>query len=238
MHSAKSPMIRTHCRWAARAAAAAGLLLVAAIAGTAPSQPTPTPPEAGSVPATGPVTVQGFRSARWGMNEAEVKTAIEHDFGIPPTKVTTAENAAERATVLSATVDNLLEGAGSARLSYVLGYKSKKLIQVSILWGTPIDPRVPPENIVTAANQLRELFLRSGYEPKTIIANSRLTDGSFLVFEGEDAQQHTTVLRLASTPRPPKGPQHEAGIASTTLSLSYALDSRNPDIFRLKKGQF
>ena len=229
-------MIRgTPCRWAA---AAAALLLGAAIAAAAPSQLPPTAPEAGSVPATGPVTVHGFRSARWGMNEAEVKAAIERDFGIPPTNVTTAESPVERTTVLSTTVDNLLEGAGTARLSYVLGYKSKKLIQVTILWGTPVDPRVPPENVVTAANQLRQLFLDSGYEPKTIIANSRLADGTFLVFEGEDAQQHTTVLRLASTPSRIKGPQHEAGIASITLSLSYALDSRNPDIFRLKKGQF
>ncbi len=215
--------------------AAAGLLLGAATAGAAPAQPPPAPPEAESVP---PVTVNGFRSARWGMNEAEVKAAIARDFGIPPAKVTTGENAAERTTVLSTTVANLLEGAGAARLSYILGYKSKKLIQVTILWGTPVDPRVPPENIVTAANQLRQLLLDSGYEPKTIIANSRLADGSFLVFEGEDARQHTTILRLASTPSRANGPQHEAGIASITLSLSYVLDSRTPDIFRLKKGQF
>ncbi len=229
---------RTSCRWAARAGVAAGLLLGIAVAGAAPSQPPPTPPEAESVPATRTVTVDGFRSARWGMNEAEVKAAIERDFGIAPAHVTTAENAAERTTVLSTNVDNLLEGAGTVRLSYVLGYKSKKLIQVTILWGTPVDPRVPPENIVTAANQLRQLFLDSGYAPKTIIANSRLADGSFLVFEGQDARQHTTVLRLASTPSRAKGPQREAGIASITLSLSYVLDSRNPDIFRLKKGQF
>jgi hypothetical protein len=102
---------------------------------------------------------------------------------------------------LSTTVADLLEGAGTASLSCILGYKSKKLI----LWGTPVDPRVPPENAVTAANQLRELFLDSGYEPK-IFANSRLADGSFLVFEGQDARQHTTVLRLASTPSRATGP--------------------------------
>lgn len=228
-------------RSASRAAAIAiGCILGAALAAAAPSHPAPAAPSdtAGSAPATGTVTVDGFRSAHWGMTEAEVRAAIERDFGVPPAKLTTTENAAERTTVLTTSVGNLIDGAGMARISYIFGYATKKLIQVTILWGTAIDPHVPPENIVTAANQLRQLLLDSGYEPKTIIANARLADGSFLVFEGQDARQHTTLLRLASTPSPTKGPQDKARIASIALSLSYALDSRSPDIFRLKKGQF
>jgi hypothetical protein len=215
----------------------AALALAAATGEISAQLPDPT----GAVPETGPTasaTVSGFRSARWGMNDAEVRAAIQRDFGIPPAKVSTTENAAERTTVLSTTVADLLDGAGTARLSYILGYKTKKLIQVTIIWGTPVDPKVPPQNIVTAANQLRQLFLDSGYEPKTIIVNSRLADGSIVVFEGRDPEGHTTVLRLASTQRPAKGPQNKPGLASVALSLSYVLDSRNPDIFRLKKGQF
>jgi hypothetical protein len=208
----------------------------------AASAARPQPPEASAaLPETTPgvvVAVGGFRSARWGMSETEVKAAIQRDFGIPPAKVAAAENAAERTNVLSVSVGNLIEGAGTARVSYIFGYKTRKLIQVTILWGTPVDPQVPPENIVTAANQLRQLFLDSGYEPKTIIANSRLADGSVLVFEGEDGQQHMTVLRLATTPSPAKGAHDKTGVGSIVLSLSYVLDGRNPDIFRLKKGQF
>jgi hypothetical protein len=172
------------------------------------------------------------------MNEAEIKAAIEKDFGIPPGRVSASENPTERTTVLSTTAANLLDGAGTARLSYVLGYKTRKLIQVSILWGTAADPKVPPENIVTAANQLRELFLRSGYQPKTVIINSRLTDGSILVFEGQDAAGRTTVLRIASTPSSAKEPAGKNGIAEIALTLSYVLDSRDPDVFQLRKGQF
>ena len=107
-----------------------------------------------------------------------------------------------------------------------------------MLWGTPIDSRVPAQNIVTAANQLRQLFLDSGYEVKTIIVNSRLADGSILVFEGQDAAKHMTLLRLASTPSAATGPQQKSAVASIALSLSHLLDGQNPDIFRLKKGQF
>ena len=217
------------------------LSAVIAIAATPDAGPTEPPEAAVAAPATEPpaaAKVVGFRSARWGMDDGEVKAAIQKDFGISPSSVSTTENAVERTTVLTATVRDLLEGAGAARLSYILGYKSKKLIQVTVLWGTSIDPRVPAENIVTAANQLRQLLLDSGYEPKTIIVNARLADGSILVFEGEDAAKHMTQLRLASTPSTVKGPQKKGGLASIALSLSYALDSQNPDTFRLKKGQF
>jgi len=227
------------------AAMAAGLLLIPA---ASVSQPAPAasdqgqPPEAtAKPPETGPfehVKIEGFRSAHWGMDAAEVKAAIHKDFGILAEKVKTEENAAERTTILTATVNDILEGAGPARISYVLGFKTKKLIQVSVLWGTPVDPQAQPEKIVAAANQLRQLFLDSGYQPETVVTNARMADGTILVFQGQDADKHTTVLRLANAPAPPKGSKTEGAGGSVALSLSYSLDSRNPDIFRLKKGQF
>jgi hypothetical protein len=228
-------------RRAALTAVGLSLSAVIALAATRDAGRTGPPEATAAAPAAEPATaanVGGFRSARWGMDDGEVKAAIQKDFGILPGDVSTTENAVERTTVLTATVRDLLEGAGTARVSYILGYKSKKLIQVTLLWGTPIDPRVPAENIVTAANQLRQLFLDSGYEPKTIIANEQLADGSVLVFKGQDAAKHVTLLRLVTTPGAAKGPQKKTGVASIALSLSYVLDSQNPDIFRLKKGQF
>jgi hypothetical protein len=182
--------------------------------------------------------VEGFRSARWGMDAAQIKAAIHKDFGIPAEKVKTEENAAERTTVLTIAVNDLLEGAGPARISYILGYKTKKLIQAAVLWGTPVDPQAQPEKIVAAANQLRQLFLDSGYQPETVVANARMADGTILVFQGQDTDKHTTVLRLANAQAPAKGSKAEAAGGSVALSLSYILDSRSPDIFRLKKGQF
>ena len=162
---------RLHYRGAFGAAIVAGLLLIGV--GAAP-QPAPAPdqrqpPETpGATPETEPVEqvkLEGFRSARWGMDAAQVKAAIQKDFAIAADKVKTEENAAERTTILTVTVNDILEGAGPARVSYVLGFKTKKLIQVTILWGTPVDPQAHPDKIVAAANQLRQLFLDSGYQP-------------------------------------------------------------------------
>ena len=180
--------------------------------------------------------VDGFRSARWGMTEAEVKTAIAADFKIAADKLKTESNATERTTALTVNVPDLIDGAGMARVSYIFGYASKKLIQVNLVWGTPVDPQAKPEGVVAAANQLRELFLSNGYEPGTVVANARASNGEVVVFQGQDANKHMTLLRLVSAPADGKDAKKEK--PATALFLSYILDSRNPDIFRLKKGQF
>jgi hypothetical protein len=189
------------------------------------------------------VQVEGFRSARWGMAEAQVKAAIHKDFNIAAEKAQTEENPSERTTVLSVTVADLLEGAGKARISYILGYSTKKLIQVNIVWGTTIDPQAKPERLVAAANQLRTLFLNSGYDRETVASNVATADGAITVFQGQDSDKHMTLLRLVSTPAPAPAPSKQHGKAESAgptvvLFLSYLLDARNPDVYRLKKGQF
>src|SRR5215468_10143260 len=129
---------RRRARGFSAAAVVAGLLLIPV--GVAPQPalaPDQRPPSEalGTSPEPEPVEhvkVEGFRSARWGMDAAQVKAAILKDFGIPAEKVKSEENAAERTTILTVTVSELLEGAGPARLSYVLGFKTKKLIQITI----------------------------------------------------------------------------------------------------------
>lgn len=213
---------------------AAAFLAVAlatpAAAQTATANPAPT----GSLPSgssTEAVHVGGFRSAKWGMTEAALKKAISSEFNIPADALKSIPSPVERTTVVAITVPELLEGAGAARISYILGYASKKLIEVNIEWGTPIDPQAKPEMVLAAANQLRDLFLRSGYAAGTITTSGRGSDGSVIVFSGQDAAQHTTVLRLLQTP----GSVKEKQPPMTALFLAYVMDSRNPDIFRPKK---
>jgi hypothetical protein len=203
-----------------------------------PSDTSAQPPPAASGETA---HVDGFRSAKWGMTEAEVKAAITLDFKIPADKLKTEPNANERTTVLTVQAPDMIDGAGVARVSYIFGYTTKKLIQVNLVWGTPVDTQAKPEGVVAAANQLRDLFMSSGYEPGTVVANARANDGEVIVFEGQDADKHTTLLRLVSG-QPPADKDAKkdkpAPAPVTALFLSYILDSRNPDIYRLKKGQF
>lgn len=221
---------------------ALALLILAGPGGTASCRAAAAQPSATAAqppPATGEVAhVDGFRSAKWGMTEAEVKAAIAGDFKIPTDKLKPESNANERTGVLTIQVPELIEGAGVARVSYIFGYTTKKLIQVNLVWGTPVDPQTKAEGVVAAANQLRDLFMSQGYVPATIVANARASDGEVIVFEGQDADKHTTLLRLVSAQPPAKDARKEKSSPTTALFLSYILDSRNPDIFRLKKGSF
>jgi hypothetical protein len=208
-------------------------------------KPADAPPAAAAQPQspvapTAPAHVDGFRSAKWGMTEAQVRAAVHSDFNIPDDKLKSSDNLAEKTQALTASVPDLLEGAGTADVSYVFGYTSKKLIQVNILWSTALDPQATPQKIVAAADQLRVLFIGSGYDPKTVTANARMPDGSILVFQGQDPDKHTTVLHLTTGSVTPTDKDGKPGkpVAVATLTLSYVLDAAQPDIFRLKKGSF
>jgi hypothetical protein len=76
------------------------------------------------------VEVTGFRSAKFGMSEADVRAAIVKDFAVKPDAIRAETNASEQTRVLLVKVPDVLPGGGSAEVSYVLGFKSKTLIQV------------------------------------------------------------------------------------------------------------
>lgn len=228
-----------------RAGLLTALLAVLPVAAWAETSPTAKPTDAPPTNATAPqpaatAHVDGFRSAKWGMTEAQVKAAIKADFNIAEDKLKSSENLAEKTQVMTITAPDVLEGAGTAQISYIFGYSSKKLIQVNLLWSTALDQQATPEKIVAAADQLRVLLLGEGYDPQTVTANAKMADGSILVFQGQDADKHTTLLRLATGTVTPTDKDGKPGkpVAVATLSLSYILEAREPDIFRLKKGSF
>src|SRR6185312_9613129 len=93
----------------------AGLVLLApvALAQTAPAPPTAPPAAAEQQPAP-EIHVDGFRTAKWGMTEAQVKDAIRKDFNIAADKIKAEENLSERTGVLTVSVPELLDVGGAA----------------------------------------------------------------------------------------------------------------------------
>lgn len=233
------------CRYAAAAVLGLSLTLTTVSSSAWGAEKSATEPQSLVVEppqgARSSVQVEGFRSAHWGMTKREVEAAIHRDFGIPPGKMHVETNPAERTTVLTVNIENLLNEAGKARVSYILGYTTKKLIEVNILWGTPVDSHVKPEQILAGAAQLRTLFLTSGYQPSSIISNVLTRSGATIVFEGRDAEKHMTVLRLLNKREasPSRGHRNIKSFRRVVvLLLSYIESTANPDIYRLKKGQF
>ena len=180
--------------------------------------------------------VEGYRSAKFGMTESEIYSAIEKDFDVNRRSVKKIENQFDKTTNLAVTVPKLLEEAGQARLFYILGYQNKKLIQINIIWGNPFDPNPNPQEILNAANVLRNYFLRKGFKQDDLLLNARLKDDSIVVFRGEDVQRRTVLLLLKT---PSKSVEGEGGKnKELSLRLFYIENPNNPDIFKIKDGEF
>jgi hypothetical protein len=202
----------------------------------------PAPPAASATPV--PATpaeeakVDGFRSAAFGMTEAQVRQAIHKDFPAVGEKVGVETSPAEKTTVLTLTVSDLIPGTGRAKLSYILGYTSKKLIQVNVNWNAEAKSSASAEGLVGAANLLRNYFMAGGYQPETIIANRQMSNG-YVVFRGLDARSHMVLLVLSGTTATPEAEKEkEKEKAPIALQLSYVLDPEHPDVYQVPKGQF
>jgi len=218
-------------------------LLAMALIGSCGAVWGQTPPggDAAAEQPASPAAIEGFRQARFGMNEDQVKQAIRKDFPATAGKLATAIHPTEKTTVLSLSVADLLPHSGNARISYILGYRSKKLAQINIVWSSD-GSTAGDETIVGTANSLRDYFSSENFKPDSIVANHQLAPNAILVFRASDEQKRTVLLVLSGVaaaaraddkkaPKPPKPPP-------LTLELSYIEDPAHPDVFRVGKGQF
>lgn len=197
-----------------------------------PAAPTPPEPKAGN-------GIDGFRSARFGMTEAQVRAAIREDFKIADAAMKAATHPLEQTRSLSITVRDLIPNSGDAQVAYVFGFRSKTLIQVNILWNAS-DP-AGTEIVIGVGNALRDYFIGQidRFVKDQAKANVQLPDGRILLFQGADEKGRAVELVMVVAARPPvKGQPADPRPASAQLRLLYVLAPGNSDIQRLQPGQF
>jgi hypothetical protein len=190
-------------------------------------------------PPTGPpATIDGFREARFGMSEEQVRQAIRKDFPAAAAKLTIMVHPSEKTTVLSLSVADLLPHTGNARISYILGYRSKKLSQVNIVW-TSDGTAAGDETVVGLANSLRDYFTSENFKPDSVVVNHQLAAGAILVFRGSDDQNRTLLLLLSGVAASARSEEKKSPKPPPlTLELSYIENPAHPDVFKIGKGQF
>ena len=178
--------------------------------------------------------IEGFRSAKFRMSMNQVKKAIYKDFNLRGNQITTLKHPTEQTASLGVSVERLLPNSGKARIVYVFGYKTKRLIQVNILLGHPVDTVATPQQIVDSGNLLGNHFFKKRYQEDGLVAHARLNDGSILIFRGKDQKGHMVLLRL-SNPQPNSEDKEDLKIS---LSLSYIEKPGKPDAYQLKDDDF
>ena len=182
--------------------------------------------------------IKGFRSAKFGMDEKSVYRAIAKDFKMAKSKVKTKLNPQEKTSALEIIVPDLFATGGTAKVGYVFGYKSKKLIHINVLWGRGAAENVDGLSVVNTANLLRTHFLKKRYKKKSLAVNSKLSADSTLVFRGRDKKDRMIVVLLNATV--PEGGNTEESLNNISLVLSYVESPDKPDVRKIsiKDGEF
>jgi hypothetical protein len=189
-------------------------------------------------PSEPPALIDGFRNARFGMSEEQVRQAVRKDFPAAAAKLRSAVHPTEKTTVLSIGATDLLPNTGTARISYIFGYRSNKLIQINVVWASD-GSTAKDEAIVAAANPLRDYFIAQQYNPDSVVANRQFDDNTIVAFRANDIQGRTVLLVLSGASAAARSEDKKQPQAPPlTLKLSYILDAAHPDIFRIAKGQF
>jgi len=214
-------------------AAAAGAPAAAGVPAGATSTAAAEAPAAGEDKTA--KAIDGFRSAKFGMSETDVRAAMTKDFGAKPDAIKIQDNASELTRSLLLTVPELLPNGGAAELSYVFGYKSKSLIQVGAVWSKAADTAMTPEKLFSNANILRAHFMGEGFKPDSVAVNMPVA-GGIVMFRGSDAKDHSVILLLQGTFENKENNQRL--LTPTSLLLFYVADAKSPDIFKLPPGQF
>jgi hypothetical protein len=177
--------------------------------------------------------IDGFRSAKFGVNERDVMKAIFRDFKIDKKKVSRMEHPIEKTVSLGVIVEKLLPNSGPAKVFYILGHKTKRLIHINVIWGKPATPKPNAENVVATANQLRNHLSQKSYVKDGLAINAQLSEGIILVFQGLDKKGRAVKLVLVN----PKEDPEKTG-KNISLTLSYIEKPNKPDVFRIKDGDF
>ncbi len=184
--------------------------------------------------------VEGFRSARFDMTEDQVKQAIAADFKIQPQAVLKQVNKVDRTTILSVRVPDLLPESGTAQVNYKLGFKTKKLIQVDVIWGPAIDPKVTPAALTAVLINLRQYLQERGFAKEKTVMNATTPQPSILLMFRAEDEKNRVVALLGQFKFDPKAEKEKQLKTDEPLAviLSYVLDPKTPDIYRIERGKF
>ena len=113
--------------------------------------------------------------------------AIRKDFPAAAAKLSSAVHPSEKTTFCRSPSPTCCRNTGTARISYIFGYRSKKLIQINVVWASD-GSAASDETIVATANSLRDYFASQNYKPDSVVANRQLAENTILVFRASDVQ--------------------------------------------------
>lgn len=185
--------------------------------------------------------VTGFRDVRFGQSEQDVRALIVKTLNVKASEIVSTTNPVEGTGVLTVKAASLDPGPGPARIAYIFGHSSKKLIQVNVIWGEEAPQSV--DAVVAAGTRLQRYFSEFSWKKDAARAGIPVGENTIILFAGDDEKKGSVRLvidgvkyqvqrdgnQAASSPEP-KGPPK--------LMINYIVDRERPDIAKIEKGKF
>lgn len=229
--------------------AVVGLVMIASRAGQAQTlapapatTPMPPAPSAAPAPPRPAYEVTGFRGARFDMDETQLRAAVMADFGVKPEAIKVVPNAMERTTALVVSLHSLDPGPGAATAVYIMGYKTKKLIQVNLVWAqNAASDKADSGPYLVAGVQLANYFNGFGWRDGKVTIGAPSGPNTLLMFAAEDGKTgavQVVVDGVAFERKDGKVETAPQAPGSVSLRVAYIANRTAPDIFKLEPGRF
>lgn len=177
---------------------------------------SPPPATQASAP-TPPHAITGFRSARFGMSEAQVRVAIAKDFKVEGPAIQTLFVAEQHSKVLTLALPQLNPGPCPAVLAYIFDTGTGALIHINVSWLFPGEANPYQRAAIEFAGERLAAYFHDLPSGATTLLPAGATGPQTVTFyAARDSQGHTVTVAAdgveialkdkAATPKPPKGP--------------------------------
>lgn len=180
-----------------------------------------------------PYLVTGFRSAKFGMTEPEVRAAIAHDFRFGDGALTASDDGPDHARVLALHLSRLDPAPGAVNLAYVFGATSHRLLHVDVAWTTGDHPTdLERSRMAGAGVGLANYFRALAWLPGRITAGAVPHSTTFVFFDGVDPTRAVVDLRAFGVKVTEAGAAPIAPTGPAVLRLAYATSAKEIDTTR------
>jgi hypothetical protein len=184
--------------------------------------------------------VTGFRRARFGMTELEVRNAARVTFGVDDGDMTEGAISDDGTTKLTIHVRAIDSGLGAGRIVYFFGYMQRRLFRIDVVWG--LDPNPNISGVVAGAARLQRYFLGFSWANQSVRTGVPLDSRAVLLFSGADGKNGAVSLII-------EGVQYRLGpngtvtlmpepLARPKLTISYTDEFNKPDVRNIVQGEF
>jgi hypothetical protein len=186
--------------------------------------------------------VTGFRDARFGMTEDEVRAAARNSFDATDGDMTLRTNPVDGTTTLIVHVRMLEPGLGEGRVEYVFGYKSHALVQVNVIWGLDTNPPRNNSAMIAGSARIQRYFLGFAWANKSVRAGVPIDEASVLLFSAEDGRNGAVSVVIEGV-RYDVGPNgvvrfYPERMYPPRLMVSYMSDNGITDVRNVGRGDF